>query len=122
MNVRLCVCAPAYLAMVLEASARKGVFVVVGDYFGLAIGRLPEDPVRTTTCTSLPALLGEVDPTTHHALMQGYRCDVGLVEAHVGCVQGAHRGCSPHILSGCSVSTRTAFAACIVSLFLSRTQ
>jgi hypothetical protein len=96
--------------MVLEASARRGVFVVVGDYFGVAIGRLPEDPVRTTTCTSFPALLGEVDSTTHHALMQGYHCDVGLVEAHMGCVQptdwmGAHRGCSPHILSGCSVST-----------------
>ncbi len=85
--VRVCVCAPAYLAMVLEASARRGVFVVVGDYFGVAIGRLPEDPVRTTTCTSFPALLGEVDPTTHHVLMQGYRCDVGLVEAHVRCVQ-----------------------------------
>ncbi len=93
-----------FLAMTLEGSPRSGVLVVVGSYFGAAIGRLPHDPVRTTSAASFPSLLEGMALEAQEALTRGYRCDVGRVEGAgcvdaclrvvLSCVRGGGEGCA----------------------------
>jgi hypothetical protein len=75
---RLCLAEPVFMSAVLEGHERDGVFVVVGDRFGMAIGRRPTDPVRTTTThTSLTTLVEGLGDHALGRVLRGYRCDVG---------------------------------------------
>ncbi len=63
---------PVFLAMELEHSDRRGVWVVVGSTYGVAIGRAADDPVRLSGAKSFQELFTtssmtpaeQVPPTT----------------------------------------------------------